>query len=345
MIKKLTIIFTVFLTITILTTNVFAGGGKRNGTAGAQELLIPVSARGLAMGGAYVSGITGLDAIFYNPAGFGGSELGTEAMFSYMSYIADIGFSFAAVGVNLGDLGAIAFNVRTLDFGDIPVTTIDNPYGTGTTFSPSFFVGGVTYSNSLTDRIRVGVNLNLISESIIRTSASGFSFDAGIQYDGLAGVEGLKMGVVLKNLGSQIKYDGEDLIRTAEDGTGSRGPQFYKIDAASFELPSQLEFGVAYSYKFDESNKAIFASSFQNNNFANDEYKIAGEFNYDDLFFIRGGYTYVSENVDDTNQNIWGPTFGVGIVLRTGVDIVVDYAFRSVDYFDANHMFTVKLGF
>src|SRR3989304_9571400 len=112
MIKKLTIIFTVFLTITILTTNVFAGGGRRNGTAGAQELLIPVSARGLAMGGAYVSGITGLDAIFYNPAGFGGSDLGTEAMFSYMSYIADIGFSFVAVGVNVGDFVAVVFNVR-----------------------------------------------------------------------------------------------------------------------------------------------------------------------------------------------------------------------------------------
>lgn len=345
MIKKLTIILTVFVTIAILTAEVFASGGRRNGTAGAQELLIPVSARGLAMGGAYVSGITGLDAIFYNPAGFGGSNFGTEAMFSYMSYIADIGFSFAAVGVNLGDFGAIAFNLRTLDFGDIPVTTVDNPYGTGTTFSPSFFVGGVTYSNSLTDRIRVGVNLNLISESIIRTSASGFSFDAGIQYDGLAGVEGLKMGIVIKNLGSQIKYDGEDLIRTAIDPTSLRGSQFYKIDAASFELPSQLEFGVAYNYKFDESYQAIIASSFQNNNFANDEYKIAGEFNYDDLFFVRGGYTYVRENVDDTNQSLWGPTFGAGIVLRTGVDIMVDYAFRSVDYFDANHMITIKLGF
>lgn len=345
MIKKLTIVFSIFLCTTILTVNVFAGGGPRNGTAGAQELLIPVSARGLAMSGAYISGITGLDAIFYNPAGFGGSDFGTEAMFSYMSYIADIGFSFAAVGVNLGDLGALAFNLRTLDFGDIPVTTVDNPYGSGTTFSPSFFIGGITYSNSLTDRIRVGINLNLISESIINTSASGFAFDAGIQYDGLAGVEGLKMGVVLKNLGSQLKYDGEDLLRTAVDPSSQRGPQFYKIDAASFELPSQLELGLAYSYRFDESYKAIFASSFQNNNFSNDEYKLAGEFSFEDMFFLRGGYTYVKENADDTNQSLWGPTFGAGLILHTGVDISVDYAFRSVDYFDANHMVTIKLGF
>lgn len=345
MMKNLTNILKISLTLIILTVNVFASGGKRNGTAGAQELLIPVSARGLAMGGAYISGITGLDAIFYNPAGFGGTDFGTEAMFSYMNYIADIGFSFAAVGVNLGDFGALAFNLRTLDFGDIPVTTVDNPYGDGTTFSPNFFVGGVTYSNSLTDRIRVGFNLNLISENILRTSAVGFSFDAGIQYDGLAGVEGLKMGVVLKNLGPQLKYDGDDLLRVAEDATAQRGPQYYKIDAASFELPSQLEIGVAYSFRFEESYRAVFASSFQNNNFANDEYKLAGEFSFNDMFFIRGGYNYVSENIDDTNQNIWGPTFGAGILLQVGVDIFVDYAFRSVDYFDANHMITVKLGF
>ncbi len=345
MIKKLTITLTVLLALIALSTDMFAGGGKRNGTAGAQELLIPISARGLAMSGADVSGISGLDAIFYNPAGFGSTAFGTEAMFSYMNYIADIGFSFGGVGVNLGDLGSLGFSIRTLDFGEIPVTTVENPYGDGTTFSPSFFIGGITYSNALTDRIRVGLNINLISETIIRTSASGVSFDAGIQYSGLAGVDGLKMGVVLRNLGSQLKFEGEDLLRTAEDPTSQRGEQFYKIDAASFELPSQLEFGLSYDYLISESYGALIAGSFQHNNFSNDEYRIAGEFNFDNTFFVRAGYAYVSENSDDTDESIWGPTFGAGVNLHTGLDIIVDYAFRSVDYFDANHMFTVKLGF
>lgn len=344
MIKKLTINLMVILAFTALTTNMFAGGGQRNGTAGAQELLIPISARGLAMGGADVSGISGLDAIFYNPAGFGSSKFGTEAMFSYMNYIADIGFSFGAVGVDLGDLGTLAFSVRTLDFGDIPVTTIENPYGNGVTFSPSFFVGGLTYSNALTDRIRVGVNVNLISETIISTSASGVSFDAGIQYSTLAGIEGLKMGVVLRNLGSQLKYDGADLLRTANDPNSSRGTQFYKIDAASFELPSQLEFGVSYTYQFNESYNVLFASSFQNNNFSNDEYKLGGEFNFNNVFFVRGGYAYQPE-AERWEQNIFGYTLGGGVKVNAGVDIFVDYAYRSVKYFDANHMITVKFGF
>lgn len=345
MIKKLTITFTVFLAFMALTTDMYAGGGQRNGTAGAQELLIPISGRGLAMSGADISGISGLDAIFYNPAGFGSTEFGTEAMFSYMNYIADIGFSFAAVGVDLGSIGSIAFSIRTLDFGDIPVTTIDNPYGDGTTFSPAFFIGGLTYSNALTDRIRVGLNINLVTETIMNTSASGVAFDAGIQYSGLAGVEGLKMGVVLRNLGGQLKYDGDDLLRVAEDPNSNRGTQFYKIDAASFELPSQLELGLSYDFVMSEAYSGLIATSFQHNNFANDEYRIGGEFNFDDTFFVRAGYAYVSEATDNSDESIWGPTFGAGFNLNAGVDIKVDYAFRSVDYFDANHLFTVKLGF
>lgn len=345
--KKLTIVIIVLMTLFALASDIYAGGGRRNGTAGAQELLIPVNARGLALSGAYVSGMTGIDALYYNPAGFGAGSTNTEAMFSYMNYIADIGLSYAAIGANLGDFGAIAFSVRTLDFGDIPITTIENPYGTGSTFSPTFVIAGITYANSLTDRIRVGVNLNIVSEKIIGTSASGFSFDAGIQYNGLAGVEGLQMGVVLRNLGPQMAFEGPDLLRVATEpvSDSDRGDQRYSIVAATFELPSQLELGLAYQYQFDESNQMLFASSFQNNNFANDEYRLAGEYGFQNMFFVRGGYAYVAENAGNTDESLWGPTFGVGVKLQTGVDISVDYAYRTVDYFDANHMVTVKLGF
>lgn len=344
MLRKYSIFIVALIALIAFSATSYAGGGKRNGTAGAQELLIPVSARGLALSGANISGIQGINAIFYNPAGFGVSE-GTEAMFTYMNYIADIGMSYVALGVNLGDIGAIAFNIRTLDFGDIPITTVDNPYGTGSTFSPTFVVAGITYSNSLTDRIRVGLNVNVVTENILRTSATGVSFDAGIQYTGLAGLEGLSMGVVLRNLGPKMKFAGSDLIRSAEDPDGIRGPQFYNIDAASFELPSQLELGVSYIHRIDESYKAMIATSFQNNNFAHDEYKIAGEFSYNNMFFVRGGYGYVSENVDDPDQSLFGPTYGVGVNIETGVDITVDYAYRSVDFFDANHMISIILGF
>ena len=335
----------ILLAISTLFVDTYAGGGKRNGTAAAQELMIPVGAKGMALSGAYLAGITGIDAIYYNPAGVGASNNSAEAMFSYMNYIADIGFAYAAVAMNFEGFGSLAFSVRSLDFGDIPVTDAANPYGTGATFSPTFVTVGLTYSNALTDRIRVGFNVNIVSEKIISTSATGIAFDAGIQYNGVAGVEGLKLGVALKNLGPQMDWDGPDLLRQAVENDAKRGTQFYKIDAASFELPSQLEMGLAYEAKFTDQFKGIISTMFQNNNFSDDEYRFAGELNFKDMFFVRGGYDYVQEAVGNEDEFLFGPSFGVGVKLTGSLDIAVDYAYRTVRYFDANHMVTVKLGF
>lgn len=344
--KRYLQILIVLVAISSICIDTYAGGGKRNGTSAGQELLLPVSARALAMSGAYLAGLEGIDAIFYNPAGLGVTENSAEAMFTYMNYIADIGFSAAAVGINFEGFGSLGFSVRTLDFGDIPVTTVENPYGTGATFSPTFVTMGVTYSNALTDRIRVGINVNLISEEIMRTSALGVAFDAGVQYNGVAGIEGLKFGVALKNLGPAMKFDGPDLLRTAEETGVARGNQFYKIDAAAFEMPSQLELGLAYERTFADNYKALIATSFQNNNFSHDEYRLAGEFSYNNLIFLRGGYTHVNEaGSGSEDQFLFGPTFGAGVNIEGGLNITVDYAYRWVRYFDANHMITVKLGF
>ena len=52
--------FLALIVIISLAANVTeAGSKKRRGTAGAQELLIPVGSRGTAMAGAYVAGISG----------------------------------------------------------------------------------------------------------------------------------------------------------------------------------------------------------------------------------------------------------------------------------------------
>ncbi|MBU2447157.1 MAG: PorV/PorQ family protein [Bacteroidetes bacterium] len=321
----------------------FAGGDKRNGTAGAQELLIPVGARGLALNGTNIADVEGIEAIYYNPAGLGFSKNSAQVMFSQMNYIADIGVSYAALAANFGSFGSLAFSIKSVDFGDIPVTTVEAPEGTGSHFSPTFVTLGVTYSNALTDRIRVGVNVKLISEKIIRTSSTGVAFDAGVQYSGIANISGLKLGVVLKNLGPPMKFDGPDLLRRADDVSASRGEQFYKIDAAGFELPSQLELGLAYERTFMGSYKAIISTAYQNNNFANDEYKIGAEFNFNDFFYLRGGYSISEEtNVD---ENIFGPTFGAGINFKAGLDFTFDYAYRWARYFDANHVFAIKIGF
>lgn len=342
MIKAITYFLKTSILSMIIIAEVFAGGGIRNGTAGAQELLIPVGARGFAFNGAYISGLKGIESLYYNPAGLGASTYSSEVMFSYMNYIADIGVSYAAVATSFEGFGNIAFSVKSLDFGDIPVTTTQNPYGTGSVFSPTFVTIGITYANALTDRIQVGVTGNIISENIASTSATGISFDIGVQYSDMVDINGLQLGVVLKNFGPPLTFDGPDLLRQAEAIATLRGQQFYSITAASFELPSQVQLGLAYERNFSDDYRVLFISSFENNNFSNDEYKVAGEFAFREMFFIRGGYSLMP---GDEEEQTFGPTFGAGFNIDTGVNITVNYAYRWARFFDANHMFDVRIGF
>ncbi len=341
------IILKIFIMLAFLSllesTELYAGGGLRNGAAGAQELLIPVGARGLSLSGSYIAGLEGVESIYYNPAGLALMNRSVEVLFSHTTYIADIGISYAAIGTRFEGFGTLGFSIKSVDFGDIKETTVESPQGTGSTFSPSYVTLSVTYSNNLTDRISIGAKFSLISESIIRTSASGFSLDAGVMYNNFVGIEGLKIGLALRNLGPQMSFDGPDLLRTAEDPLSDRGIQYYSIDAASFELPSQLEIGLAYQKNLTEQISGLLIGSFENNNFSNDQFKLGAELGYNNIFFIRGGYAYQPQaNIDE--EKIFGFTFGAGVKVDTGMDISVDYAYRTVRYFDANHLFGIKVG-
>jgi hypothetical protein len=326
----------------------FAGNTNRSGTAGAQELLIPVGAAGIALGGSDVALITGTDAIFYNPAGLSRSTFGTEASFSHMSYIGDVAVNFGAVGVTFQGIGTFGASFKAFGFGNIPVTTEDNPDGTGATYSPAFVVTGLTYSRVLSDRISVGANFNFLNETIMSTSATGFSMDAGVQYNGLI-VPELKLGIAIKNLGPNMRFTGADLLRPGTTVGDIRGTQTYSVDAAAFELPSQMEVALAYDRKLDEQNDITVFGDFENNNYSSDVYKLGLQYCYDNLFFARGGYNIAPQaDKDQTGQSsqIYDWTLGAGLKYNVGgVNITVDYAFEHVQVLNSMNVFTLRLGF
>ena len=337
--KQSLLIFACLLFISAVT---MAGNKNRQGTAGAQELLIPVGARGLSLGSSAIANASGIDAIYWNPAGVVRTESSVEAMFSQMQYIADIGVSYGALNVNAGSFGHLAFTIKSLSFGNIPRTTEDYPDGTGETFSPTFVTTGITYGKLLNDRISVGVTFNLIAEQIMSTSATGMGINAGVQYNGLA-IPELKLGVVVKNIGPNMTYDGSNLYRfgTIE---ADRDAQYYKVEPASFELPTTMEIGLAYEKKFGEQHNIALSTTFQNNNYSTDEYKFGGEYGYNNLLFIRGGYNINPEA--DKDAQLFDYTFGFGLHFDlSGTIVAFDYAYRHTQFFDANSVVTVSLGF
>jgi hypothetical protein len=331
----------VLIVLLVFSVSAFAGSEARIGTAGAQELLIPVGARGIGLNGANIADIYGVEAMYWNPAGLAGSQ-NTEAMFSYMNWIADINVSYLAVGTRLGRLGSLGLSVKSLGVGDIPVTTTDLPDGTGETYSPQFIVLGATYSKMMTDRINFGFTFKIIHESITQMSASGICFDFGVQYRNI--LPGVNFGVTLKSLGPNMKYSGINVeeyvtIPGSEPGSKARPAQLVLAD---FDLPVTFEIGLGYRYNIAEEHAVNVYGDFQNFNFGNDEYKGGIEYGYKDFFFLRGGYLGTQHNTD----NIFGPTLGAGVNANFGVSqIGFDYTYRSVDYFDANQFFSLHLSF
>ncbi|MGE5400876.1 MAG: PorV/PorQ family protein [Ignavibacteriales bacterium] len=342
--KNIKISLVIVLLILAATQSVFASGGNRNGTAGAAELLIPVGTRGIAMGSATLTNAVGPEAIYWNPANLARTSNATNVMLSQMNYIADIGVSYGAISTNIEGFGAVGFSIKGLSMDEIATTTVDNPDGTGQTFKPQFITIGLTYSRLLSDRISVGLTANYISEKIDRVSATGVAFNIGISYQNLGNINGLSFAVVMKNLGPQMQFDGSGLYLSANAADLKRGTQLYKMTSAGFELPSTLELGLGYKYDMSKDNALTVSSSFQNTNFYGDEYKVGAEYGYNNLFFVRGGYSFVSEIQKD--DRTFGLTAGAGLNYQMeGFDFKFDYAYRQTQYFSANHVFSVSFGF
>ena len=342
--KKIKFISLLLVLAVVASSVMYAGGGNRNGTAGATQLLIPVGARGIAMSGATLTNAKGVEGIYWNPAGLARGDYSTTVMFSQMSYIADIGVSYAAIGTNIEGFGALGFSIKALSMDEIAITTVEKPDGNGQFLTPQFITLGLTYSRLLSDRISVGVTMNYVTEKLDLVSSSGMAFNIGVAYKNLGNVDGLSFALAIKNLGPQFKYDGSALYLRATSTELERTSQLYKIDAASYELPSTLELGVGYDLSINESNNLSLNTVFQNSNFYADEYKLGAEYSYDNTFFARVGYSML-EGVESDGQ-IYGLTLGAGINYNLGAAAIkLDYAFRDTEFFDGNHVFTVQLGF
>ena len=323
---------------------VFAGDASRIGTAAGVQLEVPVGARDLAMGGANIAFTEGVEAIYWNPAGLPAMQKNTGALFSTMTIFNDIHVNYMSLGVRAGKIGMFGFSIKAFDFGDIPLTTREDSEGEGgRTFSPTFFTGALTYAKMLTSSINVGTTLKIIHESIPRAEASAIAMDIGLQYHGLGGVEGVSFGIVVKNIGTNMKYKGPGLSTFGAE-SGSSQEEYLQREASEDQLPASVDMGVGYNRVLSEEHKLLTTGLFQHNNFGNDAFKFGMEYLYNDLLALRAGYQFL--NKTDSEDQLYNYTLGAGIIYNVGgIDILFDYAFRNSQYFDGNNIFCLRLGF
>ncbi len=321
---------------------------KRTGTAAATQLLIPSGGRDFALGGSSIATTSGVEAMYWNPAGLARMKDAAQGMFSDMTYIADIGVSNFAVGGTFGDFGTVGMSIKSLDFGKIPNTTEDDPENSGERFySPDFSTLAFTYAKNLSDAVTVGLTGKIVSEKILDANSTGYALDMGVQYANLVGITGLDLGIAIRNIGPKMQYGGSGLYRKAEGTTGSRPEQAYKLEAATFELPTTIDLGVAYNVDLD-AIKASFTGAYSNNSLYVDEFKFGGEVSYtaSDGLIIYGRGGKAAAQVTNADDDIFGIVMGGGVTFTTeGLAITVDFANRAVKDLGNNNVLSVKLGF
>ena len=326
----------IFILAILMLGVAFAGDEARLGTTAGTQVSVPVGARDLAMAGADLVYTRGVDAVFWNPASIGGIQ-GATGTFSNMSYIADVNVNYFAVGTTMGQLGNIAVTAKSIDMGDIPITTVESMDGTGASFSPTIMTMALTYGKAFTDRINFGITGKMIYESIPRASASTVAFDIGVQYVDFANINGLGLALVLKNIGGDLHYSGSGLKTEATSEVYS---EFFDREASYDQLPSS--YSIASSYKIGES--IVLGASFVSNNTSYDEVNIGGEYNFNNMIYLRGGLNSAMVQDVDKDNVLFGPSFGFGIHYELlGVGLLLDYAYRPANYFSGNQL--ISLGF
>jgi hypothetical protein len=213
--------------------------------------------------------------------------------------------------------------------------------GTGATFSPTFSVLGASYARELTDRISIGLNAKLIYESIPRASGTAFAFDFGLQYQNLMDVEGLGLGLAIRNIGTNMEYDGTAMLFSAreEDETYD---DFFNVLTSSDQLPASMEMGLTYK----PTDMILVSAVYQNSNAETDYLKVGTELNFAGIGFVRAGYAFqLNAAGADLGYSVYGLTLGAGVKFDVSTTkISVDYVFRPGQFLGTENLICLGIG-
>ena len=322
----------------------YAGNEDRVGSAGAAHLLVNPWARSSAIGDAGYAQINGLEASYTNIAGLAYTDK-TQIKFNYSNWMGSAGVSFNSAGIaqRVSEEGVIAISVQSMNFGDIPITTVENPEGNIGFFSPRTNIFNVGYARKFSSSISGGINFKVISESISNMKANGIAIDAGIRY--VTGEEDqLKFGITLKNVGPVMRYRGDGLAQQVEY-TSTGFIASLEERSATFEMPSLLCIGGSYDFIFNENNKLNLALGFTANSFSNDQYRIGMDYGMTNdkmAFNLRAGYVYEKNllNVENRSNALIGPSAGFSIDALVGKNktaLGLEYCARFAGVFGTIH--------
>lgn len=286
------------------------------GTFDGQFLKIGVGARAAGMGGAFVGVADDATALYWNAAGIARIDPDkSELSLNHANWPADLSFDQIGYVFHLKRIpGAFGFSARALTMQPMNETTSYQPEGTGNTFDAGYLAAGLTYARSFTDKFSAGVTANFIHEGLAEFGQQTFAFDVGTLYD--VGTAGMKIGMAIANIGSQVKFIDREARIPAVFRVGTSATLFQTVDQkfiGSFE----------FSHPPDNAERL----------------NVGGEYAFRKYVFLRGGY-----NINYDSEGLAG---GVGFHFPVSVAGMadLDYAYTDMKDLGGAHRFSIKFQF
>ncbi len=327
----------IWIPVALLALQMTAWGQNPNlGSSGAQFLKIPVSARGAAMGGAYVAICQDATSPFWNPAGI--TRVKTHAVhFSHAKWFDTFDFNAAAYVFNGGTFGTLAASVTMLGVDEMEITTELEPNGTGGYFDAQDVAVALSYGRDLTDRFRVGLTARYVQQRIWNESANGLAFDVGTQYQ--LPFRNLTIAMCMSNFGGDMKYSGADLsVKWDEDDYLPNRLVPTQLETEAYALPLSFAFGIAMDLFRMQHAKCIIALDAVHPNDNSERIHLGTEITFFDRLALRAGYKI---NMDEELYDIG---FGVN-AFSLGIPLSIDYAYSAYDILPDVHRFSFGLAF
>jgi hypothetical protein len=292
---------------------------EKVGTFDGQFLKIGVGARAAAMGGTFVGVADDATSLFWNAAGIARIDPDrSELSLNHATWPAELSFDQIGYVFHVKRIpGAFGVHARALTMDPMVETTAFQPdpqIGTGNTFDAGMMTAGLTYARSFTDKFSAGVTVNLVHEGLADLSQQTFAFDIGTLYD--VGALGMKIGMAISNIGSQIRFIDRE----------ARIPAIFRVGTsmALVQRADQTLLG-AFEFSHPPDNAERLNAGF--------------EYGFRKYVFLRGGY-----NINYDTDGIAG---GAGFrfpVSRAG-EADLDYAYTDMKELGGVHRFSLKFMF
>lgn len=288
---------------------------SNEGVSGAQFLRIGVGARAAGLGEA-ASSISGVQSLFYNPAGLAGVA-NMEAYFSQVNWILDSNYSNLAFAKRAGG-GVFGLAASYLSSS---ATDKYDKFGTRLpeTYSASDLAVTLGYSGRLAVRTNFGLSAKYISSRLESEAAAALALDAGIKYAALPGK--LVFGFAVQNAGGKLTYINE-----------------------GDPLPLNLKLGGQYLFSLDKNSATkkdltVFTDinhMKDSGAYANIGVDVTSVYDKDTNFSLRAGYR--------TNAGVKS----AGIAAGLGVDMkayILEYAYAPMGDLGNTHRFSLTFKF